>query len=159
MIFELQESGVDHAKRRFLRMGRHALDARPAFSRMADEVILGERRLFASSAVRPLAPATVARKLRDKNARTRSDAQKPRKATSLLENTLTHRSAAARAHGQVMDIGPRHLRFGIRGGSDIGYGILSQTGDTRQPARKVLEISPLTRRRFRSILRDHLVAR
>lgn len=157
MIFELTEHGVAHARFSMLSMSRRARDARPAFERIASEVIAGEKVLFASRNVRPLAPSTVERKLRDRNPRVRSNARRARVGTGLLRSTLTSRGPAARAHGQILEIDRDGLRFGIRGGSAVGYGILSQTGDSRQPRRQVIKLSRAARLHAKSILRDHIV--
>lgn len=150
MRIDLEVRGVDVTARKLSRLGRRAVDMRPAFDRIADEFIEGERRRFSTgSGWAPLASATKARK--------RREGLDPRimHATGRLEGVLTRRSAA----GQVLVIDRDSITFGLKGGRSKGYaGVISQRGRKSQPVRKVVVLAQRERRRAKQIILEELMA-
>jgi hypothetical protein len=151
---DFEARGIDRTSRRVARIGRHVLNATPAFEEIADELIDAERQQFATGkGWPPLARSTRVRKLRSGTLW-----QGPMRDSGQLETALTA-SRRRRPKGRLLNVRQRGLRFGIRGGrGPLFHGVLSQRGTRRQPKRVV--VPPPTsrdRRRFAKIIQRHVL--
>lgn len=148
MIFSLESHGVESAKVSLLNLGRRAEFAEPAMNRIADEVILGEKALFAERGARRPKPQTVARKLRDKDPHVKANAAHGLHGTGLLARTMTTRGAVSKVDGQLLEVDRTSLRFGIRPDSRIWYGRFFG----------VVRFTPAQRRLAAEIIARHIVS-
>ncbi len=130
--------GEKQVSRELLRVSDAVQDARPAFRKIADDLVQAGRRQFdtqgghASGRWAPLKPETVRAKA--------SKGHDPRilRATEALMNSLSRRGGP----GQKLQITPGLLVFG----SDVDYGRYHQSGTSRMPQRRPLELTAVDRR-------------
>jgi phage gpG-like protein len=143
----LRFSGIPHLTRRLHAMESAATDMRPAWTLIRDRFVAAEARTFAgeggsSGKWAPLSPAYGAWK-----------------ATHFGEKPILRRT------DQLFRSLTSELSIDIRGpqtmilGTDVGYGRFHQTGTSKMPARKVIDLSEYERRMWVTIIRDHLMAR
>lgn len=150
MRVDIRVTGVRQAARRLDGLGDRAGDMRLAFHEIAGELMAGERRQFTSqSGWRPLAASTRERKRRQgKSLRVLHD-------SGSLERALTTRGAP----GQLLDVKPDSVRFGIKGGrSDVYYGRFHEHGKG-VPRRQIVVVTRRTARAFAPIIARHLGVR
>lgn len=112
-MIDMHAEGVGAVAGLLERVAHRALNPEPAFRAVTDELIVAERRLFASKArIKPDKEATKERKRRDKRAAVRGNAENPLKATGALERFLTTHAPGA----QPITLTSDELVFGVPGG-------------------------------------------
>jgi hypothetical protein len=125
--FEFEAYGDKLVSRELVDMGGRSIDARPAFTLIADDLMASEKRRFNSrgfSTWAPLAESTIASKAR------RGLDPRVLHATTRLRDSLTRKHDPH----QVLIIEPQFLVLG----TNLDYAGYLQTGTRRMPARKPL---------------------
>jgi phage gpG-like protein len=143
MRLTIDLAGDVQVSRELLRFAGRMEDATPAFRQIASELRGDERRQFdelggfASGGWRPLAPSTVASKLRSTDPTVSGNAERPLHATERLMRSLTDE------HDQdhIEQVEPDQLTFG----TSVPYASFHQLGEG-VPQRRPLEVREQDRR-------------
>lgn len=152
MNLELDVTGVDRNRARFMGMARRADDLRGVGDKILDEFAAAERRHWNALPWPPLKKSTRDRK--------RRQGLSPRRmhATGLLERTLTRVNETSRAHGLAARVGRDEIVFGIKGGhSDIYYGRFHQRGQGVPKRVVVPKPTRVTSHRISVFVLEHIV--
>lgn len=150
MLLDITVHGDVQVSRRLMRFGDRAQDARPAFRGIADLLRTSEQRQFASrgryasAGWAPLAPSTLASKIR------RGESTSILEATGTLRDSLTRKTDG----GHVELVEPHQLIFG----SQVPYAKYHQRGTRTMPRRRPLEVRGRDRQEMVKIIQRHLMA-
>lgn len=146
MRFDLSVDGDVQISRRLLRLGDRVEDARPAFRRVADDLMGIERQQFASQGGRAHAWPPLAQATQEAKSRAGLD---PRilQATGRLRDSLTGRSG-----DQKLLITDTFMIFG----TNVKYAGYHQ-GGRGVPQRRYLDLTAMDRRRLVKTLQRELI--
>jgi phage gpG-like protein len=142
---EIGLSGDKQVSRQLLRFGDRALAARPAFEAIGQMLLELEGQQFASEGHRasggwePLADSTLEHK----------------HGPSILDETGELRASLTERGGphQIWDVGDEFLLFG----TDVDYASFHQTGTSRMPRRRPLELTEADRAGAVKILQRYIM--